>query len=96
MDRLKGEPFVLLGINSDSDREELKTTLEEERINWRSWWDDGGIFGPIQTKWAVANRPTIHLLDWNGIIRQMMPTNKTSIVLLVLQPKRPSRVLFDQ
>ena len=71
MDRLKGEPFVLLGINSDSDREELKTTLEEERINWRSWWDDGGIFGPIQTKWAVANRPTIHLLDWNGIIRQM-------------------------
>ncbi len=71
MERLKGEPFVLLGVNSDSDREALKTTLEEERINWRSWWDDGGIFGPIQTQWAVAKRPTIHLIDWTGTIRHM-------------------------
>ncbi len=31
--------FVLLGINSDEDREELKKTLEKEQITWRSWWD---------------------------------------------------------
>ncbi len=67
--RLAGKPFVLLGINSDRDREQLKDTLKTENINWRSWWDAGSIGGPIQTKWQVTQRPTIYVLDERGIIR---------------------------
>ena len=67
--RLEGKPFVLLGINSDSDREQLKTTLEEERITWRSWWDQGSVTGPIQTQWNVTVRPTIYVLDGQGVVR---------------------------
>ena len=63
------QPFVLLGVNSDKDREELKKTIKKENITWRSWWDDGSTDGPIQTKWQVAQRPTIHLLDAEGVIR---------------------------
>jgi len=62
------QPFVLLGINSDSDREELKKTLQAEQITWRSWWDQT-IDGPIHTKWNVTVRPTIYLLDADGVIR---------------------------
>jgi len=67
--KLSGKPFALLGINSDKDLEALRETVVEERITWRSWWDDGRTDGPIQTTWQVLQRPTIHLLDAKGIIR---------------------------
>src|SRR5213593_3394073 len=67
--RLEGKPFSLVGVNSDSDREQLKETLVEEQITWRSWWDQGSKNGPIQTKWHVTLRPTIYVLDGNGVIR---------------------------
>ncbi len=69
VNRLANKPFVLLGVNSDADREKLKETLAIEQINWRSWWDDGSPNGPIQTQWQVTLRPTIHLIDAHGIIR---------------------------
>ena len=67
--RLAGKPFALLGINSDGDRAQLKKTVRAERITWRSWWDDGRIDGPIQTKWQVTVRPTVYVLDASGVIR---------------------------
>ncbi len=67
--RLANKPFALLGINSDGDRDELRKTVIEEQITWRSWWDDGSVNGPIQTNWQVTLRPTIYILDANGVIR---------------------------
>jgi hypothetical protein len=60
---------VLLGVNSDEDRSELKKTIAKENLTWRSWWDDGSIDGPIQTQWQVAQRPAVYLLDADGVIR---------------------------
>src|SRR5262249_54997650 len=67
--RLEGKPFALLGINSDSNREQLKKVLEKEKITWRSWWDGGSTNGPIATKWNVRGWPTIYVLDHKGVIR---------------------------
>jgi hypothetical protein len=67
--RLADEPFVLLGVNSDSDREAVKKTIEEEGLTWRSWWDDGSTDGPIQTQWQIEQRPALFILDDQGIIR---------------------------
>jgi hypothetical protein len=69
VEQYAGKPFVLLGVNSDEDREALNKTLIEERITWRSWWDDGRIDGPIHTTWQIDLRPAIHLLDHKGVIR---------------------------
>ena len=69
MKRLAGKPFVLLGINSDKDRKAIKTVIEKEGITWRSWWDGGGIEGPIATKWQISNWPTLYVLDANGVVR---------------------------
>ena len=66
--KLKDKPFVILGINSDSKRDELKKLLEKEQITWRSWWDGGGTGGPIATQWNVQGWPTLYLLDHNGVI----------------------------
>ena len=71
MKRLAGKPFALLGINSDEDREELKTVLKEQNLNWRNWWDGGGREGPIATRWQVPHWPSIYVLDENGVIRHV-------------------------
>ena len=69
MKRLAGKPFVLLGVNSDADRTALKKTLKAEELTWRSCWDHGSKFGPIQTKWQVEQRPAVYILDAKGVIR---------------------------
>ena len=66
--KLEGQPFALLGINSDSDRDELKKTIAREQITWRSWWDRD-TNGPIDTKWNVHAWPTTYVLDAKGVIR---------------------------
>jgi hypothetical protein len=67
--RLAGEPFALLGVNSDSDRTVLKSVQEREQITWRSWWDGGSTEGPIATQWNVSAWPTVYVLDAAGVIR---------------------------
>ncbi len=34
--RLAGEPFALIGVNSDKDKAKLAKRMEEESITWRS------------------------------------------------------------
>jgi peroxiredoxin len=65
--RLADKPFVILGVNSDDDREALKKTVEKEQLTWRSFWD--GRDGPIATAYNVQAWPTIFVLDAKGVIR---------------------------
>jgi thiol-disulfide isomerase/thioredoxin len=67
--RLEGKPFVLLGVNSDKDRDELKKVLVKEEITWRSFWNGGGTSGPISRRWVVSGWPTLILIDAKGVIR---------------------------
>ena len=67
--RLENEPFALIGVNSDTDREALKKTLVEEKITWRSFWNGGSTSGPISTRWNVSSWPTIYVIDAEGRIR---------------------------
>jgi hypothetical protein len=66
--KFEGKPFVLLGVNSDEDRNELKEVLKKEKITWRSWFD-GSTGGPIATKWNLDGWPTLYLLDGKGVIQ---------------------------
>ncbi len=67
--RLEGKPFVLLGINSDNDRQETKENVKKEEITWRSWWDGGSTQGPIASAWNVKGWPSLSILDHKGTIR---------------------------
>ena len=70
VEELKDEPFALIGVNSDDDKEYLATRLEEEKITWRSFWNGPeGTRGPISAKWGVRGWPTIYVLDHEGVIR---------------------------
>jgi peroxiredoxin len=67
--KLEKKPFALIGMNSDSSREELKKAMETENITWRSFFDGGGTQGPIATAWNVHGWPTIYVIDAKGVIR---------------------------
>ncbi len=68
VERLKDEPFALLGINSDGTAEELRPILLENQITWRQAVD-GGTDGPLATRWNVRGWPTIYVLDAKSVIR---------------------------
>jgi len=76
VDRMRGRPFVLLGVNSDGDRDKLKERMKVEHITSRSWWDGGGSAntpGPIARRFNIHGWPTLYLLDHRGVIRHKFP-----------------------
>jgi hypothetical protein len=66
--KYKNRPFVILGVNTDTDRDRIKETIARENITWRSWWA-GGIDGAIPQLYHVERWPTLYLLDGRGTIR---------------------------
>ncbi|MBI3408908.1 MAG: TlpA family protein disulfide reductase [Planctomycetes bacterium] len=68
MKKLQGKPFVIVGVNSDSNREKVKQYLAKEKSGWRSFWDGGSTDGPIQAQWNIQGYPTMYLIDHNGAI----------------------------
>jgi len=63
------DPFVVLGVNSDRNRDDVKKTLADQKITWRSFGDGGSTSGPIAKAWNVNAWPTIFLIDHRGVIR---------------------------
>ena len=66
--RLEGKPFVLLGVNSDPNREIIKNYARTKNLTWRMWWD-GDVPGAIVQQYRVLSWPTIYVLDHHGVVR---------------------------
>ncbi len=70
VEKYKNEPFVIVGINSDTDLVALKDVRQTENISWRSFWNGPeGTSGPIAAAWNVHGWPTLYILDAKGTIR---------------------------
>jgi thiol-disulfide isomerase/thioredoxin len=65
--KFEGEPFVLLGVNTDSDKEKYYQQAEDMGVTWRSAWQ-GSTNGPISKLYAVEGYPTLFLIDHKGVI----------------------------
>jgi len=68
VEKLKDQPFALIGVNSDKDLAKLRKIVKQKNLTWRSFWD-GSTSGPISTAWNVQGWPTVYVLDGNGVIR---------------------------
>jgi hypothetical protein len=66
--RMKDEPFALVGVNSDT-RENFDKEYTKSGMTWRSAMQ-GTTTGPIPTLWNVSGWPTLYLIDAQGKIRQ--------------------------
>ena len=69
VEKMKGRPFSIVAVNSDSSREKLKEVMAKENITWPQFFDGGGTSGPIATAWNVSGWPTLYLIDAKGVIR---------------------------
>ena len=68
--QLADKPFALIGVNSDSELDEIRSIVKEKNITWRSFWNGPeGTSGPISTQWNVSGWPTIYVMDAEGKIR---------------------------
>jgi len=69
VERLRGKPFALLGINCDAKREDVKAAMRDGQVTWRAWWDGDDTGSPIHDRWNIRGWPTIYVLDGKGVIR---------------------------
>jgi peroxiredoxin len=70
VERMKGRPFVLLGVNSDGGTSIVQSLTKEKIVTWRSWKDGGETHGgAIAQRWNVRALPDIFILDARGVIR---------------------------
>ena len=70
VERLKNEPFALLGVNTDDDKDEYRKKLADYGVTWRSSWQ-GSTAGPWPTQWGINSYPTIFILDEHHVIRAL-------------------------
>ncbi len=66
--KFAGQPVVMLGVNSDGDREEAGRRAKGDGLPWRSFWNDGRFAG-FATEWGVRSWPATFILDRRGVIR---------------------------
>jgi hypothetical protein len=69
VERLKNEPFALVGINTDKTKDFYRKKAKELGVTWRSSWQ-GSTGGVIPTKWGIEGFPTLYLIDAKGVIRK--------------------------
>lgn len=67
MKRYEGQPFDILGVNTDDDKEKYKQDCITEGVTWRSTWE--GNEQAVVNTWGVNAFPTIYILDAKGVIR---------------------------
>ena len=69
VDRFQGQPFAIVGVNGDGDRQAAREAMTKTSMTWRSFWSSEGSRGPIPNLWNVHSWPTLYLLDAHGVIR---------------------------
>lgn len=64
-----GEQFVVIGINLDTDKGQMKKYLEAEKITWPQYYDGNGWNNKISRMYNVSSIPYTVLVDHNGVVR---------------------------
>jgi peroxiredoxin len=72
-ERLKQQPFALLGVDCMDQKETARRVMEREQMTWPSWYDGSTPEGPIAERYHVHELPSTFVLDAQGIIRAKGP-----------------------
>lgn len=69
VEKHKGRPFVLLGVNVDGKREDAQERVLSDKLTWRSWWDGER---RIHDRFGLSAIPALILIDGEGIVRDRL------------------------
>ncbi len=67
--RMAGRPFVMLGVNGDTDLDKARSVRTKEAMTWRSFQNGGDSESGIAADWNVHGWPTVFAMDAKGVIR---------------------------
>jgi thiol-disulfide isomerase/thioredoxin len=69
VERLKGQPFALLGVDCEPDKDKARKVMARERMTWPNWYDGPQGEGPIARRYHIRGYPSVFFIDAKGIIR---------------------------
>ena len=69
VERLKGQPFALLGVDCEASKETARGVIARERMTWPNWFDGAAGTGPIANRYHIRGYPQVFVLDAKGVIR---------------------------
>jgi thiol-disulfide isomerase/thioredoxin len=78
VERMKGRPFTMLGVNTDADAWAARKVIEAQGVTWSNWHDGEPTIenralvttdGPIAKLYHVRGYPTVYAIDAEGKIR---------------------------
>jgi thiol-disulfide isomerase/thioredoxin len=90
VERMKGKPFALIGVNGDGDKDKAKEAEKKNEMTWTSFWDPAEQpDGQISKAWNIGAWPTIYVLDADGVIQYVGhgPSPKLDTIVDVLVRK---------
>lgn len=94
VERLKGQPFALLGVDCEDNKGTAREVMARERMNWPNWFDGPVGSGPIAKRYDVRGFPRIFILDARGIIRNRNAGSavvlRDAVDKLLAEMKRPT------
>ena len=67
VEKFRDEPYQMISVSCDAERETLENFLETKEMPWKHWWV--GQDSPLQESLNVRIFPTIIVLDAKGVIR---------------------------
>jgi len=70
VERLKDKPFVLIGVNTDENKDMFRAFAKEKGVTWRNSWQ-GSRTGPLVRAWGINRFPKLFVIDAKGVIRDM-------------------------
>jgi hypothetical protein len=69
VERLKGRPFALLGVDCEENKDTARGVMARERMTWPNWFDGAVGTGPIAKRYHIRGYPRVFVLDARGLIR---------------------------
>ncbi len=69
VERLKGQPFALLGVDCEENKDMARGVMARERMTWPSWFDGDAGTGPIAKRYHIRGYPSVFIIDAKGTIR---------------------------
>jgi len=65
--RLEKQPFTLISVSCDAEKDTLTKFIEKNEMPWVHWHN--GAQGGMVDEWNVFSFPTIYVLDAKGVVR---------------------------
>lgn len=69
VEKYKGRPFAMLGVDCNDPKSKAAKVMESERITWPNWHDGEDSGSPIANLYHVSGFPTVFVIDAEGQIR---------------------------